>query len=145
MRLGLDVKKANISDMPLLKRIGIKGTGTLSGKFTAINDTGHVEFITKDSRFEPAFFSGMKVPLNFFHSIRGSMDIKGNTIYVVSIALEGKDIYARLKGVIKDRVLDLTMDLMPGISFLENPLILYDLEKYKVSPGYYVIPVKGNL
>jgi type II secretion system protein N len=145
LRIGLDVSNAGISDIPFLKRVGIKGTGTLSGKFTALNDTWHVEFVAKDSRFEPAFFSGMKVPLNFFHSIRGSMDIKGNIIYVVSVALEGRDIYARLKGVIKDAVLDLTMELMPGISFLENPLFIYQTEKYKVSPGYYVIPVKGNL
>ena len=145
LQIGLDVSNASISDIPFLKRAGIKGTGTLSGKFTALNDTGHVEFVAKDSRFEPAFFSGMKVPLNFFHNIRGAMDIKGNIIYVVSVALEGRDIYARLKGVIKDAVLDLTMELMPGISFLENPLFIYQIEKYKVSPGYYVIPVKGNL
>ena len=145
MRVGLDLKKANINDMPLLKRVGIKGTGTLSGKFTAINDTGHIEFVTEDSRFEPAVFSGTKVPLNFFYSIKGSIDIKGSIINVVSIVLEGRDIYARLKGVIKDTVTDLEIELMPGISFVENPLFLYELEKYKVSPGYYVIPIKGNL
>jgi len=145
MRVGLDLKKANINDMPLLKRVGIKGTGTLSGKFTAINDTGHVEFVTEDSRFEPAVFSGAKVPLNLFYSVKGSIDIKGSIINVVSIVFEGRDIYARLKGVIKDTVTDLNIELMPGISFVETPLFLYELEKYKVSPGYYVIPVKGNL
>ncbi len=110
-----------------------------------IDDTGHVEFVTKDSSFEPAVFSGVKVPLNFFHNIRGSIDIKGNIINVVSVALEGKDIYARLKGVVKDAVMDLNMELMPGMSFIENPLFLAEFEKYKISPGYYVIPVKRNL
>ena len=145
MQIGLDIKKADISDIPLFKLIGIQGTGTISGRLTMIDGTGHVEFVTKDSSFEPAVFSGVKVPLNFFHNIRGSIDIKGNIINVVSVALEGKDIYARLKGVVKDAVMDLNMELMPGMSFIENPLFLAEFEKYKNSPGYYVIPVKGNL
>lgn len=145
MQIGLDIKKANISNIPLFKLIGIQGRGTISGRLTMIDDTGHVEFITKDSSFEPAIFSGVKVPLNFFHSIRGSVNIKGNIINVVSVALEGKDIYARLKGVVKDAVMDLDMELMPGTSFIENPLFLAELEKYKISPGYYIIPVRGNL
>jgi type II secretion system protein N len=145
IQIGLDIKKADISDIPLFKLIGIQGTGTISGRFTMIDDTGHVEFVAKDSSFEPAVFSGVKVPLNFFHSIRGSVDIKGDIINIVSVALEGKDIYARLKGVIKDAVMDLDMELMPGTSFIENPLFLAGLEKYKISPGYYIIPVKGNL
>ncbi len=144
-QIGLDIKKANISNIPLFKLIGIQGTGTISGRLTMIDDTGHVEFVTKDSSFEPAVFSGVKVPLNFFHNIRGSIDIKGNIINVVSVALEGKDIYARLKGVVKDAVMDLNMELMPGMSFIENPLFLAEFEKYKISPGYYIIPVKGNL
>jgi hypothetical protein len=37
------------------------------------------------------------------------------------------------------------MELMPGISFIENPLFRSGLERYKISPGYYVIPLKGNL
>jgi hypothetical protein len=34
------------------------------------------------------------------------------------------------------------MELMPDKSFIENPLFINAVEKYKVSPGYYVIPVK---
>lgn len=145
MQVDLDLKKANISDMPLFKRIGIKGTGTLSGRFTAKNNEGHVEFVSEDARFEPAVLSGIKVPLNFFYSIRGSMDIRGSVINVISITLEGRSIHARLKGIIRDTVLDLNMELMPGLSFVENPLFIYQIEKYKVSPGYYVIPIKSSL
>jgi type II secretion system protein N len=145
MQIGLDINKANIAEIPLFKLIGIQGTGTVSGRFTMLDDTGHVEFVTKDSSFEPAVFSGVNVPLNFFNIIKGSVDIKRDIINVVSVALEGKDIHARLKGVVKDAVMDLNMELMPGISFIENPLFLAGLEQYKISPGYYVIPVKGNL
>ena len=145
MQIELDIKKANIDKIPLLKHIGVQGTGTISGRFTMLDDTGHVEFVTEDSRFGPAIFSGVNVPLNFFNIIKGSVDIKGNIINVVSIALEGKDIHARLKGTIKNAFMNLDMELMPGISFIENPLFRGELEKYKVSPGYYVIPLKGNL
>jgi type II secretion system protein N len=145
MQIKLDINKANINGIPLFKLIGIQGTGTVSGRFTMLDDTGHVEFVTEDSRLEPAILSGVNVLLSFFNSIRGSVDIKGNIINVVSIALEGKDIHARLKGAIKDAVMDLNMELMPGISFIENPLFRSGLERYKISPGYYVIPLKGNL
>ncbi len=144
VRIELDVKRADISEIPLFKLVGIEGTGIISGRFTMSDDTGHVEFVTEDASFEPAIFSGITVPLNFFHSVRGSFDIKGNIINVVSVALEGRDIYARLKGIIRDTAMDLDMELMPGRSFIENPLFVYGLEKYKVSPGYYLIPVKGK-
>ena len=145
MQVELDIKKANIDKIPLFKLIGVQGTGIVSGRFTMLDDTGHLEFVTGDSRFEPAIFSGVNVPLNFFNIIRGSLDIKGNIINVVSIALEGRDIHARLKGVVENDVMDLDMELMPGVSFVEDPLFRGELEKYKISPGYYVIPLKGNL
>jgi type II secretion system protein N len=142
MQIELVFKKASISAIPLFKHVGVQGTGTISGKFNMINGTGHAEFATEGASFETAVFSGVTVPLNFFHSIRGAIDIRGNIVDVVSIALEGKDIYARLKGVIRDAVIDLNMELMPDKSFIENPLFINAVEKYKVSPGYYVIPVK---
>ncbi|MEW6417170.1 MAG: type II secretion system protein GspN [Nitrospirota bacterium] len=145
MQIELDINKANINGIPLFKLIGIQGTGTVSGRFNMLDDTGHVEFVTEDSRLEPAILSGVNVPLNFFNSIRGTVDIKGNMINVVSIALEGKDIHARLKGAVKDAVMNLNLELMPGISFIENPLFRGELERYKISPGYYVIPLKGSL
>lgn len=145
MQTSLNFNKANINAIPIFKIIGIQGTGTVSGRIIVENDTGHIEIITKDASFEPAIFSGIKVPLNFFHNVTGSIEIKGNIINIVSVSLEGKDIYARLKGAIKNAVMDLNMEVMPGKSFIENPLFLFELEKHKVSPGYYVIPVKGYL
>jgi hypothetical protein len=59
--------------------------------------------------------------------------------------LEGPDILARLKGIIKDGVADLRMEVMPRKSFLENPLFLSQVDRYQVSPGYYIIPIKGPI
>jgi hypothetical protein len=37
------------------------------------------------------------------------------------------------------------MEFMPGRSYAENPLLLAGLRPYKISSGYYVIPVKRSL
>lgn len=141
----IEINKAVMSEVPFLKLAGIKGTGTVSGKYVLANDNGHIDFFTEDAGFEPAFFSGMKMPLNFFSSIKGSLDIKGDIINIVSVSLEGKDVHARLKGSVKNAFIDLRMELMPGTSLAENPLFLAEFEKNKVSPGYYVIAVKEQL
>jgi type II secretion system protein N len=145
MRMRLDVKKADISEISLFKLAGIQGKGAISGRFIMTNETGHIEFFADDASFEPFIFSETNVPLNLFNGIKGAIDINGNILNIVSIALEGKDIYARMKGVIHDTVMDLNMELMPGRSFIENPFFLAGLEKYKISPGYYRIHVRGNL
>jgi type II secretion system protein N len=145
MRIRLDVEKADISEVSLFRLAGIQGKGTVSGRFTMTDGTGHIEFFTDNAVFEPFIFSRTNVPLNLFKGIKGAIDIRGDTLNIVSIALEGKDIYARMKGVVHDTVMDLTMELMPGKSFIENPFFLAGLEKYKISPGYYMIHVRGNL
>ncbi len=145
MRMRLDVKKADISEISLFRLAGIHGKGSISGRFAMTNETGHIEFIADNAVFEPFIFSETNVPLNLFNGVKGAIDIKGNILNVVSIALEGKDIYARVRGVIHDTVMDLNMELMPGRSFIENPFFLAGLEKYKISPGYYMIHVRGNL
>lgn len=142
--IEINIEEADIGVIPLLQLAGVQGTGTISGRFIMRDSTGHVKFFTEDAGFETAVFSGIAVPLNLFHTAKGSMDINGNTINIISFTLEGEDIYARLKGAIKDGVIDLNMELMPGRSFIENPLFL-SFEKYKISPGYYIIPVKKNL
>jgi type II secretion system protein N len=140
-----DFQDVSINDMPLFKLAGIKGTGAVSGRFSLAGDKGRIEFATANASFEPALFSGVGVPLNLFHSISGSIDMGENIIYMTSVSLEGKDVNARLKGAIKDNVMDLVMELMPRKAFLENPLFLTEVDKYKVSPGYYMIPVRGYL
>jgi len=135
----------SLGDLQFLKRAGIIGTGTLDGSFTLRDFTGHLDFITKGANFEQADFSGIRVPLNLFHTVSGALDIQGKVVHIAAISLEAKDIYAKLKGTIMDAVMDMTMEFMPGKSYAENPLVLAGLEPYKISPGYYIIPVKGDL
>ena len=145
MQMRLDFTKAHIDEIPMLERAGIKGTGTLSGRFSMINSKGNIDFTSEDGNFQQTEFAGIKVPMNFFHNVKGAIEISGDMLNIISVYFEGKDIYARLKGVIKDTFMDLTMEVMPGQSFIENPFFLAELERYKISPGYYIIPVRSNL
>jgi type II secretion system protein N len=138
-------EKIDISEITFLELIGIQGKGTISGSYTGENNKGHIMFDTKEASFEQGTFSGMSMPLHLFHTIRGVLDINENTVNIISVSLEGKGIHARLKGVVRDGVMDLNMEIMPEKSFLENPFFLAELEKYKVAPGLYIIPVKGNI
>jgi type II secretion system protein N len=142
---GIHFFGIRLGDLQFLQRAGISGTGTLAGSFILKDNTGHLDFITKDADFEQAYFSGVRVPLNFFHTVSGALDIQDNAVHIAAISLEGKDMYARLKGTIRDDVMDMTMEFMPGESYAENPLVLAGLEPYRVSPGYYMIPVRGDL
>jgi type II secretion system protein N len=144
-KLEMTVEEAPISNFPFLNHAGIEGSGTLSISCTMINRTGHVEFETHDAQFQPVVFSNTTVPLNFFNSVKGALDIKEDVIYIPSIALEGKDIYARISGKLDETSVDLSMEIMPGKSFLDNPLFINTFGKYEISPGYYVIHIKRDI
>jgi type II secretion system protein N len=143
--IAITLEDASMSELPFLKHAGIQGSGTLSGRFTMNNGAGHVEFETHDAQFQPLVLSDTIVPLNLFDRARGALDVRGDVIHISSLALEGKDIYARLKGEIDSTFMNLSMEIMPGRSFLENPLFINTLERYKISPGYYVMPIRRDL
>ncbi len=144
-KLEMTAEEAPMSDFPFLHHAGIEGSGMLSIRCTMKNRTGHVEFETHDAQFQPVVFSNITVPLNFFNHVRGALDIKDDVVYIPSIALEGNDIYARMSGELNETSVDLSMEIMPGKSFLDNQIFMSALEKYSVSPGYYVIPIKRNI
>jgi type II secretion system protein N len=145
LNMKLEAENASVKEIPFFERAGIKGEGAFFGRFILINDDGRIEFNAESVKFEPAFFSGIQVPMNLFSKVSGAISIKENIIQVVSVSFEGKDIFARLKGVIKDSFMDLTMEVMPGKSYMENPLLLAGIERYRISPGYYTVPLRGSL
>jgi len=144
-RVLFDLKQADINKIPLLKRIGVQGTGTLSGRASLMNDSVTIVFATEKAAFEPSLIAGILLPLNFFHRATGSLTAKGNILTIESVSLEGEDVFARLKGRIYNSLMDMTMEIMPGRTVIENPLFVAEFERYKVSPGYYAIPVRGDL
>lgn len=74
-------------------------------------------------------------------SANGVAVVNGNAIEVKSLSLQGEKIYVRIKGLIRGGSYNLTAEVMP-----EGPSE-YDalLANYRVSPGYYVMPLNGRL
>ena len=144
-RVLVAVEKADLGSIPLFSLAGVNGSGAFSGRMEMNGSAGEIRFEITDARMENSSFGGIALPLNIFRSARGVLSVADKTVSVTSFALEGTDIFARIKGTITGSRLKLAMEVMPERSFMEkNPLAAL-LEAYKVSPGYYVIPVDGDL
>ncbi|RJQ50364.1 MAG: hypothetical protein C4538_00350 [Nitrospiraceae bacterium] len=134
------VHEAEISAIPYLSRLGIKSKGYASADISIKDSGAHITFQIPDLAITE---SSTLIPfIETFHKTQGVLSITGNTVSLESVGIEGDKGYARLKGDITNRVMDLNLELMPEmgkLTSLESMLIV----KYMVSPGYYVIPVKG--
>jgi type II secretion system protein N len=142
---NISITKANMREIPFFPLLGIDGRGVITGEIVMNNDKGDVRFTVEDADFSRATFGGSTLPLNVFERARGAMSINGPVINIVSFTMEGDGIYARVKGNVNRNSLDLTMELMPEKGFTEENPVFAMLENYRVSPGYYVIPVKSTL
>ena len=144
-RMNIAIDKAGIEGISLFSAMNLAGRGILSGDMKMENSAGEIRFDLTDAAFESASFGGIMVPLEMFHRARGAMKINGNAVDITSFALEGDGMYARIKGNITTGRSSLTVELMPERSFREKSYIFSMLEPYKVSPGYYSIPITSNL
>ena len=145
-RADIAIDKAEIEGIPLFRVLGpCRQRGIFSGDMKMENSSGEIRFDLTNAAFESASFGGIMLPLEMFNKARGAMTINNNTVDIKSFALEGDGIYARIKGNITDGRASLTAELMPERSFKEKNYIFSMLEQYKVSPGYYSIPITSNL
>lgn len=136
---------ANIAEIPFFRLIGLEGRGALSGELKTRGTTGDIKFTVKDTRLRTASFGGVPVPLEIFREAKGAMTLEGPTLSIVSFTMEGEGIYARIRGKIAGKTLNVTLELMPDASFRGEAIMLAALTNYKVSPGYYVIPITKTL
>ncbi len=138
---SIKINRAELNAIPYLKRFDIDINGNVTADIIIRNDI-KVTFNVPDLSIDD---SASVVPLlNTFSKLQGALSLKGNTIKVDSISLEGDKGYARLKGNIAGNVMNLTLELMPAagrLSTMESMLI----GKYTVSPGYYAVPIKGTV
>jgi type II secretion system protein N len=138
----IEVEKADLNDIPYLTHLGIKTNGHVSAAILLKNDGAQVAFQVPDMDLRE---STILIPfINSFHRIHGALSVSGNDIKLESVSLEGDKGYARLKGDIRNNIMDLRLELMPAmekLSSVESMLI----GKYIISPGYYVLPIKGPM
>lgn len=131
----------DINDIPALRRLGIKGKGDLAFDFRHINDRSEINFSLDDAKISSSFSGTGILPLEIFQKVRGALVIENELASVKSLVMEGKGIYARVKGDIRRDNQNLKIELMVDSSSSLNLSSLKIIEPFKVSPGYYVIPV----
>lgn len=138
----INIEKAELTAIPYLTRFGIKMNGHVFSDINIKNDTVKVIFEVPELSIDD---STTIIPLlSTFRRLQGGLSVTGNNIIIDSISLEGEKGYARLKGSIRNGVMNMALEVMPiaeKLSSLESMLI----GKYIVSPGYYVIPINGPL
>ncbi len=142
-RLVITGENIPVRGIPLLEPLGIYGDGTLSGSFVVRNNTGDLKFSVMDARFDRGSVAGVFLPLDLFHEIRGAASLSNDLVEIRSFAMSGRGIYARVKGSIRGTRMNLSLELMTDSSFTTEPLFQFVLERYRVSPGYAVIPLTG--
>lgn len=138
-KLFLD--NGNIEEINTLYTAGLKAKGSIRATVDVNTNNIIINFIAKDVDMEPFIIKDTYIPLNLFKKINGSFIKEKDSILIESLSFEGEDIIARVKGKIIDSKIDCNMELMPRREYLDKQLIIYGLDKYKVAPGYYVIPV----
>jgi type II secretion system protein N len=134
-----------VKGLPVLDLIGLQGEGTLSGYLHLRDGAGELRLIVDNAQFRNASIGGFFLPLEIFSQIKSLISIKGTAIEVQSFSLQGKGVYARIKGRAVGKSLNLTLELMTDSSFQSGAVLMALLDQYKVSPGYYVIPFKTSL
>jgi hypothetical protein len=137
----LDIVGENIqiNGLPIIERTGIYGEGSLKFSFQRTEERGEITFSIDNAKLKGALTGLGVLPLDVFKSVRGLLTI-GDTVNVDSLAFEGKGIYTRIKGKIKESRFDGNLEMMIDSSFELHTVLESLLERYKISTGYYVIP-----
>lgn len=135
----------NTSGIPFLELLGIKGEGNLACSLHLSKGRGEARFSVDNAKISMDSSGFFLIPLSVFKDIRGAMIINDGTMEVRSFVLEGSGVYARAKGSIMENRIALNLELMLDSSFAAGYFVHAMIERYKVSPGYYVIPINASL
>ena len=139
---SIKIENAALDKIPYLTRFGLDIKGSANSDITMDIDKVKVMFKVPDLSIDES--SSIIPLLNTFHTLQGSVSIVQNNVQVESVSLEGDKGYARLKGNILNNRMDLVIELMPDRDKL-NALESMMIGKYIVSPGFYVVPIKGMM
>jgi type II secretion system protein N len=143
--LDVALENAHLQDVPFFAQAGLGGSGVISGEYRAKNNRGNLKFTVEDADIRTASFGGVPLPLNMFRTARGAMETNGSMLRITSFAMEGKGIYARIKGDVTGGMLNLTMEIMPDASLEGQNAMFSMIRSYEVSPGYYSIPIRSAI
>jgi len=131
----------DINDIPALGKLGIQGKGNLAFDFWHMNNRSEINFSLDDATISGSFSGTGILPLEIFKKVRGALIIENELASVKSLVMEGKGIYARVKGDIRRDSQNLKIEVMVDSSSQSDLSSLKIIEQFKVSPGYYIIPL----
>jgi type II secretion system protein N len=135
----------HLKEIPFLEPFGIRGEGILSGSFVEKDNKGILKISLIKANFSNSTMMGVFLPLEVFHEVRGAATIADGTLEVQSLAMSGDGVYGRVKGSMSGGNVDMSLELMTEPSFKMETLLEAMLARYRVSPGYYVFPLKGEI
>jgi type II secretion system protein N len=144
MALHIIGENIQINGLPVMEKIGVYGDGNLIFNFQRKNRKGEITFSIDNAMLKGALTGISALPLQLFRNVKGLLTI-GDAIAVNSLTMEGKGIYARIKGIIRESNFDGNIEIMMDSSFDLYPLLQRLLERYKISAGYYVIPYNKKI
>jgi len=139
----IEIEQAELNNIPYLKRTGIDIYGNISSEISVKGDSVKAVFQIPDLNIRESVITVIPL-ISSFRKMQGSLSLAGNTLKLDSVSLDGDKGYARLKGTITNGNMDLMLELMPDANKL-NAMESMLIGKYIVSPGYYVLPIRGQL
>lgn len=139
----LIIDKADLQAISYLRNFGIEAEGFLSADLAVRGDTVDILFQVPNAEIKESAL-GELLTMKSFQKIQGALTVTGNTVHITSISLEADKGYARLKGDIKNRFMNMTLEIMPEPGKLESFESML-LANYLVTPGYYIIPIEGPM
>lgn len=139
---GSDIR---MDEIPFLESLGVHAEGILSGSFLAEDNTGTLKVSLGSATFRNASLGGVFLPLEIFHEVKGAATIANGAVELQSLAMSGNGVYGRVSGNVRGGNMNMNFELMTEPSFRLDPLFQAMIERYKVSPGYYVFPLRGEI
>ncbi len=135
----------HLEEVPFLEPFGIHGGGTMSGSFEESGNKSDLELSLINANLSSTTFMGVFLPLEIFHEVRAAATITDGVVDIQSLALSGDGLYGRVRGSVRGGNMDMSLELMTDPSFKLAPLLQAMVERYRVSPGYYVFPLRGEV
>ena len=142
--LELKARGVQLAQLDIMSLTDIRLEGTLRAdvKISGSSEpAGEGKLLIEALRASHVEVMGFQLPKDIFHTARGAFSIRGDTIQITSLALEGEGIFARLRGKISPKGADVTLELMPETLEL-NALLSAAAGRYKKGDNLYVIPLK---
>lgn len=103
----------NIHDIPVFGRLGIHGTGNLDFDLWQMNNRREIKFSLRDANMRGVLSRGAGyIPLDMFQKAMGVLVMENGFVSVKSLVLEGRGIYARVKGEIRGDNQNLKIEVM---------------------------------